>query len=317
MSSQNNNNKLAIKFRCPAELEGMLPPPIPATLGLPVWLKAMPTQAFNAINMREEDTIKRCPPFVDAMTCGFLIPLICDLRFENGEITWDNDIPPGGSVSFPRSPIGFHDASQVPGTPLFEPDRFVIKFHNLWTIEAPEGYAVFFTHPVNRFDLPFTTLSGFVDCDRYRDSWIYFPAHWHDVNFNGVLPKGTPIAQCIPVKREDWSGRPRPSPRMKRRRSTPCTNRAESRAGPLPAAIQGVSQLGPAPRNFAAALGRKKKRPCDECGECEGGAAEHLRPAAHRTDAAPASPPSRSPISIRQIARLARERASSGRSPSA
>ena len=44
-------------------------------------------QAFNAINMREEDTIKRCPPFVDAMTRGFLIPLICDLRIENGAIT--------------------------------------------------------------------------------------------------------------------------------------------------------------------------------------------------------------------------------------
>jgi hypothetical protein len=24
------------------------------------------------------------------------------------------------------------------------------------------------------------------------------------MNFNGVLPKGTPVAQCIPVKRESW-----------------------------------------------------------------------------------------------------------------
>jgi len=92
----------------------------------------------------------------------------------------------------------------VAGSPLFEPDQFVIKFHNLWTIEAPEGYAVLFTHPLNRFDLPFTTLSGIVDCDRYRDSWVHFPAQWHDTNFSGVLPKGTPIAQCVPVKREDW-----------------------------------------------------------------------------------------------------------------
>src|SRR6476620_10489537 len=159
---------------------------------------------FQRINMRDEDTIKRCPPFVDAMTCGFLIPLICDLRIENGEIVWDNDIPPGGSLDFPRSPIGFHDASQATGSPLFESDRYIIKFHNLWTIEAPEGYAVFFTHPVNRFDLPFTTLSGLVDCDRYIDNWIHFPAHWHNKDFQGVLPKGTPIAQCIPVKRENW-----------------------------------------------------------------------------------------------------------------
>ena len=66
----------------------------------------------------------------------------------------------------------------------------MIKFHNLWSIEAPEGYSLLFTHPVNRFDLPFTTLSGLVDCDRYRDNWIHFPAHWHDLNFNGVLPNG-------------------------------------------------------------------------------------------------------------------------------
>ena len=199
-----NKEPMTLKFRCPAELEGKLPPPIPATLGLPDWLKAMPTQVFNAINMREEDTIKRCPPFVDAMTCGFLIPLICDLRVENGTVTWDSELPPGGSLDFPRSPVGFHDASQVIGSPLFEPDRFLIKFHCLWSIEAPEGYALFFTHPINRFDLPFTTLSGMVDCDRFRDSWIHFPANWHDVNFNGVVPKGTPFVQCLPVKRESW-----------------------------------------------------------------------------------------------------------------
>jgi len=171
---------------------------------LPDWLKSMPPQAFSTIMGREDNTVKRCPPFVDAMTSGFLIPLICDLRVEDGEITWDVDFPQADAVYFARSPIGVHDASQVTGTPLFETDRFLIKFHNLWTIHAPDGYAVLFTHPINRFDLPFTTLTGLVDCDRYRDSWIHFPARWNDMNFSGVLPKGTPVAQCIPVKRGDW-----------------------------------------------------------------------------------------------------------------
>lgn len=199
-----NNGPITVRFRCPAELEGKLPPPIPAISGLPDWLKAMPTQALNAINMREEDTIKRCPPFIDAMTSGFLIPLICDVTVENGEFTWDNDLPSGGDVSFARAPIGFHDAGQVTGSPLFDADRFLIKFHNLWTIEAPEGYALLFTHPVNRFDLPFTTLTGLVDSDRYHDAWVNFPAHWHDVDFSGVLPRGTPVAQVFPVRRETW-----------------------------------------------------------------------------------------------------------------
>jgi hypothetical protein len=203
-------NDMIIVFRCPAELEGILPRPIPANSGLPGWLKAMPTQMLNNINMREEDTVKRCPPFVDAMTTGFLIPLVCDLRIQNGEITWDNELPPGGTFDYPRSPIGFHDGSQVIDTPLFEPDRLLIKFHNLWTIKVPEDYSLLFTHPLNRVDLPFTTLSGRVDCDRFCDGLIHFPAHWHDVNFSGLLPKGTPVAQCVPVKRQSWIAKTSP-----------------------------------------------------------------------------------------------------------
>jgi hypothetical protein len=194
-----------LTFRCPIELEGLIPAPTPANEGLPAWLRSMPTQAFSAVASGDDDTVKRCPPFIDAMTSGFLIPLICDLQVENGEFSWESELPPGGTVSFPRSPIGFHDPGQAAGTPMFDADRFLIKFHNLWTIEAPAGYALLFTHPTNRFDLPFTTLSGMVDCDRYRDAWIHFPARWHDTHFSGVLPKGTPVAQCFPIKRETWT----------------------------------------------------------------------------------------------------------------
>jgi hypothetical protein len=130
-----------LTFRCPKELEGLLPPPIPAAQGLPDWLRTMPQEVSSAIMGGSNDTVKRCPPFVDAMTSGFLIPLICDIKVENGEFSWDNDLPPCSTVNFPRSPIGLHDSTQLTGTPLFESDRFVIKFHNLWTIEAPEGYS--------------------------------------------------------------------------------------------------------------------------------------------------------------------------------
>ncbi len=201
------DDALTLTFRCPKRLEGVAPPPVPAVQGLPSWLRSMPAQAFSGLSDGEDDTVKRCPPFVDAMTGGFLMPLISDLRVENGEFIWDDDLPADEGDSFPRGPIGFHDPGQVQGTPLFDQDRFLIKFHNLWTIEAPEGYAVLFTHPVNRFDLPFTTLTGLVDCDRYHDVWIHFPAQWRDENFSGVLPRGTPVAQCFAVKRETWTAR--------------------------------------------------------------------------------------------------------------
>lgn len=201
--TMNQDIPMTLAFRCLPELEPLLPKPIPAVQGLPTWFKAMPQKAFNALAHADEQTVKRCPPFIDAMTCGFLIPLVCDLKVENGEFSWDFDLPAATTL---RSPIGFHDASQAIGTPLYDANRFIIKFHNFWTVRAPPGYSLLFTHPVNRPDLPFTTLTGLVDSDLYCDTYVHFPAHWRDPNFNGVLPMGTPIAQCIPVKRESWVG---------------------------------------------------------------------------------------------------------------
>jgi hypothetical protein len=197
---------MTLTFRCPPQLEKILPRPIPAILGLPEWFKALPQKSFNPTVGEPTHTVKKCPPFIDAMTYGVLIPLAIDLKVQDGEFTWDFDVPEGTDAEYSRSPIDFHDASQVHGTPFHDDDdRFVIKFNNFWTIESPPGYSLLITHPVNRADLPFTTLTGLVDCDTFHDSPLNFPARWHDLNFNGVLPKGTPVAQCLPVKREAWT----------------------------------------------------------------------------------------------------------------
>jgi hypothetical protein len=196
----------SITFRCPPELEPILPRPIPAVLGLPDWFKALPQKAFSETLGDDLFTIKKCPPVIDAMTFGFLMPLACDLKVANGEFTWQRDLP-AGIAPYSRSPIDFHDGCQVAGTPFFDEDRFIIKFNNFWTIELPPGYSLLVTHPINRDDLPFSTLSGLVDADLYCDAFVHFPARWRDPNFNGTLPKGTPIAQCIPMKRETWSDR--------------------------------------------------------------------------------------------------------------
>jgi hypothetical protein len=196
---------MTVTFRCPPELEPVLPRPVPAVLGLPDWFKEMPQKSFSALLHEEQLTVKKCPPFIDAMTYGFLIPLVADLKVERGAISWDREVPGGAFSNYSRSPIDFHDSNQVAGTPLHDDDRFIIKFNNFWTIELPAGHSLFITHPVNRHDLPFVTLTGMVDADRYRDNFIHFPARWRDPDFTGVLPKGTPVAQCLPIKRENWS----------------------------------------------------------------------------------------------------------------
>ena len=196
---------MTVTFRCPPELESVLPRPVPAVLGLPNWFKALPQKAFNPVLQDDQMTVKKCPPFIDAMTSGFLLPLAADLKIENGEFSWDRDVPASDLNCYGRSPIDFHDAPQVAGTPLFDDDQFIIKFNNYWTIELPPGYSLLVTHPINRHDLPFTTFTGLVDADRYVDNFIHFPARWRDPGFNGTLPAGTPVAQCLPLKRNRWT----------------------------------------------------------------------------------------------------------------
>jgi hypothetical protein len=200
-------NAMTLTFRCPPELESVLPRPIPAVRGLPDWFKAMPATTYNPTMGDETQTVKRCPPFIDAMTYGYLIPLVTDLEVRDGEFSWNFVVPEGFVSEYSHSPIGFHDPSQTAGSPFCDDDRFIIKFNGFWNIETPPGYSLLFTHPVNRTDLPFTTITGLVDCDSFNHSAVSFPAQWHDASFNGVLPKGTPVAQCVPIKRESWSER--------------------------------------------------------------------------------------------------------------
>ena len=115
--------------------------------------------------------------------------------------------PPALAAQLPRP-------AQVEGTPAAPAGQVIVKFNSFWTVELEPGWSLLATHPLNRFDLPFTTLSGLVDADRFHDVGILFPAVWRDRDFTGVLPRGTPVAQCLPVP-------PRSRSTSCSRRSTP------------------------------------------------------------------------------------------------
>ena len=195
---------MRLTCRCLPGYEGILPEPVPARAALPDWLTAMPsTVASEVLGGAEVRTLKHCPPMIDAMTSGIVFPLATDLIVTDGELSWDWDLPRHDTARPTRSPIGLHVPEQASGAPFrLPPDQFVVKFTNFWTVEAPEGWSLLFTHPVNRADLPFRTLSGLVACDRFRDGLVHFPALWTDPDFDGVLPAGTPVAQAFPIRRE-------------------------------------------------------------------------------------------------------------------
>jgi hypothetical protein len=196
---------MKIVLRCDPALRELLPPPVPARQALPDWLRAMAPRTPSAMHGRPVRTVKQCPPFVDAMAHGFTVLLPCDVRVQDGRFSWHWALPPLATPNHPRAPLSFHVPEQLLGTPFHDARRAAIKFNSFWTIELEPGWSLFATHPLNRDDLPFRTLSGIVDADRFVDAGINFPALWTQPGFAGVLPRGTPVAQCFPVPRQPLS----------------------------------------------------------------------------------------------------------------
>ena len=188
---------MKVIFRCFPEWEALLPKPAPASDALPEWLKSMPAAVHSDILGAQVRTAKHCVPFIDALSRGFLIPLAADVNVSDSNFSWSWDVPALSRSRITRAPISFHLGEQLAGTPLVDGDALAVKFNNFWTIETPPGHSLLITHPLNRSDLPFRTVAGIVDCDRYDHGFVHFPAQWTDHTFMGTLHRGTPVAQCF------------------------------------------------------------------------------------------------------------------------
>lgn len=191
-----------ITFRCDPALIDLLPRPVLAKGALPAWLRDMAPRVASSVHQRHIRTLKQCPPFVDAMTHGFLIPLPCDVTVEAGRFSWNWPLPPLTVPGHPRAPLSFHVPEQLAGSPLSHAGQSALKFNSFWTIELEQGWSLMVVHPINRDDLPFRLVTGLVDADRFNEVGINFPALWTNPGFTGVLPRGMPIAQCYPVPRQ-------------------------------------------------------------------------------------------------------------------
>jgi hypothetical protein len=182
--------------------------PKPATTFVPEWYKDTESYIGGEKkpigNGTTSATIKRCMPVFDVITHGYIITTYVDIFVSQKEET---DIH-GKTQVFPWyewpsfSPIDFHPVEQAPNHPNNTGAPYP-KLKNPWGIKTPPGYSTLFMAPVHR-DNPFTIFPGVVDTDTYTAP-VNFPMVLTDVNFKGLIPAGTPIAQIVPFQRESWA----------------------------------------------------------------------------------------------------------------
>ena len=173
--------------------------PEPAYKFIPEWYKEV--QSYTGGEKKPDgaagttSTIKKCMPVFDAISLGYIITSPADV--------WVS-IKEDGTQFFEWSAldlISFHPIEQAPNHPELKPHAYP-KWVNHWGIRTPKGYSTLFVQPMHRESV-FTILPGIVDTDEYYAP-VNFPFVIDDPEFQGLIPKGTPIAQIIPFKRDTW-----------------------------------------------------------------------------------------------------------------
>jgi hypothetical protein len=187
------------------DAEKLADPPKPAKSFVPDWYKNLnsfiteekiPIHYDGTANV----TIKRCIPFMDAMFAGYMYHLPCDIHAVDPDKYNGTRISLGGFSL--EAVVSEHYPDQISGMPIFEDFDQIFKWNFWWRIKTPPGYSCLFVHPFHRNELPFLTMSGVVDTDSYNVP-ILFPFFLKN-NFFGTIPRGTPLVQIIPFKRDSW-----------------------------------------------------------------------------------------------------------------
>lgn len=185
-----------IRFSCDPGDEGVIAAPVPAKSYLPDWFRKLPPVDPEVESPTNTGlTIKRCLPFLDAMTTGWIIPLPATVRLEISE---DGSRVDSG-WDFDRALVANHGMHQVKGNPMGA--RPPCKFINFWTITTPPGWSCLFVNPLNRPNGIFEVVAGVVDTDTYR-SPIHFPFFATGGDGLYTIEKGSPMVQVIPFRRE-------------------------------------------------------------------------------------------------------------------
>jgi hypothetical protein len=176
---------------------------VPAKSKVPDWYRETPLYADGAKKFsisKPNMSFKGCSPFMDSFTTGYVATL-----WQSVEVTTREDGTKDLSWPLSEYPIakireaGMNEQLPVPAGHTNQHFSWTTPF----SIKTPPGYSAIITHPLNRFDLPFTTLSGVVDLDGVMGpgSLPFFIRE----DFEGIIPAGTPIFQLIPFKRDEWT----------------------------------------------------------------------------------------------------------------
>jgi hypothetical protein len=174
--------------------------PKPASKHIPSWYAKLERYIGGKPEVTPLGTnkgAKLCMPFMESFTTGYIVEAWTDIEIRQEP---QGVVIKGLAGPFPAIERNPEQARTLP-TPIgCMSNHFVWQFPH--SFKTPKGYSCLLTHPLNRHELPFITLSGVIDSDTVVAPGNY--PFFLKEGFEGIIPAGTPLAQIIPFKRENW-----------------------------------------------------------------------------------------------------------------
>lgn len=168
--------------------------PQPANKFIPSWFKHVPV---------EPGTVRQCPSFPEYFSSGYIIPAWCDMniKFISETNSWSWSTPTA------QFQIEYHSNDQmldyVSTNITGQTGHFILKLISPWRIITPKGYSVYQLPVTYHFHKDFTILPGVIRTDIHHG--INQQMLIHSVDKEIFIPRGTPLVQYIPFKRNKFN----------------------------------------------------------------------------------------------------------------
>ena len=175
--------------------------PKPAKDYIPEWWKEAPTiKTEKTWDGSIPGNMKVCPSFSDYFTKGYIVPMWVDSHLycdsESGDWKWKTaDGKFGWDIHGNSQYLDYVDHKF-----LNKDSFFVFKIRLPWFVFTTKGYSLYQLPTFFHFNEDFSVVPGVRDTDVYHEMNIQLLIHSDKKEI--FIPRGTPLAQYIPFKRE-------------------------------------------------------------------------------------------------------------------
>lgn len=159
------------------------------------------------------DTLRMCPAMDDLLKIGWYYVINYDVEIQCN----DHEYGPNRSRKWKSvTPYQYNNSASHPHIQQTwdqcnhshhrkTTDSF--KFVSDWGVKTPIGYSCLYIDPFLHNNENFTLWPGVIDTDKFSSNtdnapMIFLPK----IDKSFIIKKGTPVAQLIPFKREEWVG---------------------------------------------------------------------------------------------------------------